>query len=353
MAEFQPRELDELEDALELLEDLDELESLELSPALTGRLSEYQDVLALCREAFPQEEPSETALLDVLAEAREVSRPSLGVEEGAVGEGPWRRFWERWRGTLLPAAALAGTAAAVLWMLEPQRESTDDLLTEDAAKLADADADADADGVEERPASKAEERSAEPASSAVEPIGESEGAAGSKGEDAGASEAAAASEDDASSGAATLDSDSDDGGDEKVEAKANERRPSTKSKAVAELPAEPAPTPLSKNEAWDLLTEADRARLSGRCTRANELYKRVISASAISQAVAQAKAGVGLCLEQQDRDAEAQTWYDEARADNPAVQAWIDTQRDEQPLPSKSGKSRSKKSAAPDLEDAL
>src|SRR5690606_6714686 len=135
VADFDPRQLDQLEDALEGLEDIDDLESLELSPALTERLAEYQDVLALCREAFPVEEPHADLLADVLAEAQAVSRR---VKPSQVDESPWRRFWTRWRGTLVPGLALAGTAAAVLLLLEPKTEHAK-LATDDASRRASAD----------------------------------------------------------------------------------------------------------------------------------------------------------------------------------------------------------------------
>ena len=83
MAEFDPRQLDQLEDALEGLDEIDDLAALELSPELTERLGEYRDVLALCRDVFPIEAPGDELLTDVLAEAREVSRPKL--RDGLAG----------------------------------------------------------------------------------------------------------------------------------------------------------------------------------------------------------------------------------------------------------------------------
>lgn len=123
MAEFDPRQLDQLEDALEHLDDHESLvghAGHELPSELIERLNEYQDVLALCRDAFPLESPRDELLTGVLAEAREVSRRPRAREAGQ--RSGWRRFWERWRGTVVPGFALATTAVVVLWVLDPDAQ---------------------------------------------------------------------------------------------------------------------------------------------------------------------------------------------------------------------------------------
>jgi len=109
---------------------------------------------------------------------------------------------------------------------------------------------------------------------------------------------------------------------------------------------------MSKDETWTNLERADAARRAGNCDRARSLYDEVIAASSDSLAIAQAKGGVGLCFEQDRRDSEAARWFEDARAASPGIDAWINGQRDEQPLPGEAKKSRSKKSMEMDA-DAL
>jgi tetratricopeptide (TPR) repeat protein len=325
VAEFNPRQLDQLEDALESLEEIDDLESLELSPELSERLGEYQDVLALCREAFPLEAPAEDLLDGVIAEAREASRrPRLrdGLDANASG---WRRFWERWRGTVIPGIALAGTAAAVLWLLEPEAElaNSTDLLTDEA--------------------SQDDQRSDEPERSqpASEPKTSS---AGEADELEGPSEPSEAGDDEPEP------PESDDGGAEPKRKRS--KRNAGASPSVEPPEPEPAPEPMTKDETWKALERANAARRTGNCDRARSLYEEVIAASTDSLAIARARAGIGLCFEQDRRDSEAASWFEQAREASPGIDAWINTQRDEQPLPGeKKHKRKKKKTAAPPIMD--
>jgi hypothetical protein len=322
VADFDPRQLDSLEDALDGLDDLDDLESLGLEPALTERLAEYQDVLALCRQVFPPELPREDLLAEVLAEAAAVSRrPELREAEA----GPWRRFWGRWRSTLIPGLALAGTAAAILWVAEPGRSS--EQLAARADKTHDSDDTKRSD----------EERSADstPSEPASDPLVD------------GLDDAAEPPE----TPELVVDS---DGGPPPL-AGAVEPSPSasaskkTRSKpAPSVAPSKPAPAPLSKDETWTVLERANADRRKGDCDRARSRYEDVIAASSDSAAIARAKAGIGLCLEQDLRDAEAAGWFEDARTHNAGIYSWINDQRDEQPLPGEK-----KKSKASNVSDAL
>lgn len=344
MAEFDPRQLDILEDALENIDKLDDLASLELSPALSERLAEYQDVLALCRETFPLEMPRDDLLAEVIAEAHEVSRrPKL--LDGLEGEGSsWRRFWERWRGTVLPGVALAGTAAAVLFMLEPDmmQEDKQDLLT---------------DTSKERRAERPEDsKRSQPAS---EPTFESKGAKDAERPDktpnagGGTPNAGDNTQDGAPLGEAQPDPDpavdsQPDPPPRKSSATAHKPGKSPTPAVVPsqelaqELAPELAPEPMSKDDTWTSLDRGNAARRTGNCDRARSIYDEVIAAGSDSLAVARAKAGIGLCLEQDRRTSEATSWFDDARSANPGIDAWINTQRDEQPMPGE--KKHSKKS---------
>jgi hypothetical protein len=324
VAEFEARELDLLEDALEGLEDVDDLDALGLAQPLSDRLGEYQDVLALCREAFPTEAPDDHLLDEVIAEAREVSRrPKL--RESADAGGAWRRFWERWRGTLVPGVALAGTAAAVLWILEPDRS-----LDPEADRLAERSDDLEAD---EREADDSTPDNSKAASknAALEPAPRP--TPERPGVDEGAEAGVDTSED-----------------EPKLQGGGSKAKRSRKSagKSVAPEPAlapeEPAPEPLSKDDTWQTLEQANAARRAGACGKARKLYDQILAVAEHSLVIAKAKAGIGLCLEQDRRDGEAATWLQQARASSPSVNAWIDDERDRQPLP---GEKKAAKKAAP------
>lgn len=302
-----------LEDALEGLEDIDDLASLELSPALTGQLAAYQDVIALCREAFPVEEPSDALLVDVLAEAQAVSRrPKLREADGSA----WRRFWDRWRGTLLPGFALAGTAVAVLWVLEPSRElpASTDLLADNDSK----------DKPNPTPSEPASEPSVEPqpkpgSLSATDPV-----------DDPASEDLGSKADSDASA------------------SKRSKPRPRKQNQPAVspDQQSEAAPEPMTKDETWTSLGRANADRRKGDCDHARSRYEQVIAASNDTLAVARAKAGIGLCLEQDRRTSEANAWFDEARVGHAGIDAWINDQRDEQPLPGQVKRLRRKKARA-------
>lgn len=327
MAEFDPRQLDQLEDALEHLDDHDlDDHDLELPAELIERLSEYQDVLALCRDAFPLESPPDELFTGVLAEAREVSRrPRL--REASERSG-WARFWARWRGTVMPGFALATTAVVVLWVLGPDRQ------LEDATELSSA--------------SEFEDGSVKAEQERTQPAGESSNQTSELDDTV---EPDRAGQSDPPAGEPALD--------EQVRKDIEQPKPSAMGKVApkpkrddtyAPEPA-PPPTPMTKDETWTNLERANAARRAGNCDSARSLYDELIAASSDTLAIAQAKAGIGLCFEQDRRDSEAGKWFDDARAASPGIDAWINGQRDEQPLPG--DKKPSKKSKAIDAAEAL
>jgi tetratricopeptide (TPR) repeat protein len=324
VVDFDPRQLDQLEDALD---DLDDLGSLELSPAVTERLAEYQSVLALCRAALPVEEPRVDLLADVIAEAHAVSRRAKLREP--IHASPWRRFWDRWRGTVIPSLALAGTAAAVLLLIEPEREL---------------------DRTDERLSANTQEREQPrpPSEPASEQTVEAEAGEGG----AAPAEPPATDSDDAKDPVAGQPQASPPPGTSKT---SKLRKRSSSGAGIATptaKPSEPAPEPLSKDDTWTELERANADRRRGDCDRARTRYEQIIAASSDSLAIARSQAGIGLCLEQDRRTAEADRLFEQARATNPGVDAWIDGQRDEQPLPGETKKAKSKKNAAA-FDDAL
>lgn len=321
MADFDPRQLDALEDALEDLEIDGDLAGLELAPELIERLAEYQQVLALTRDVFPLDDPPEGLLDAVLAEAREVAR-NAPVPTPEL-RGNWRTTWERWRSSFVPFAALAGAAALVLWIAQPSDDHQ--LARVDLENPISNDAKSD------EPPSKGEP--GEPANGQARERDSAE-AAGSASE-AEPVEQVEPEPDSLGTGVSSQPSKS-----------TSKRKPVASSKAGAPAPAvAPDPvTPLSKDDAWADLERADAARRKGDCDTAQTIYEKVIAASSQSNALAQAKAGMGLCFEQDGKSSKAATWFDAARQHSAGIDAWIRGQRDDQPLPGEKKQSKAKDS---------
>jgi tetratricopeptide (TPR) repeat protein len=317
VADFDPRQLDALEDALEDLEVDADLADLALAPELLERLAEYQQVLALTRDAFPLDDPPEGLLDGVLAEAREVAR-NAPVPTPEL-RGGWRQTWARWRSSLVPFAALAGAGVLVLWIARPG-DDTQLAKVDRSATNSDATA-------------KSEERSpGEPAASQTRERDSAEAAgSASEAEDAPV-ELVEAPEPEPVSAEPTA----------KQSPKPTKQKTSGAGAGAASVPAvAPDPiAPLSKEDTWSDLERADAARRKGDCDRARTIYDKVIAAASQSNAIAQAKAGIGLCFEQDGKSSKATLWFDDARANNPGIDAWIRAQRDDQPLPGEKKKSK-------------
>jgi tetratricopeptide (TPR) repeat protein len=310
VADFDPRQLDALEDALEDLEVDGDLAGLDLAPELLERLAEYQQVLALTRDAFPLDDPPEGLLDGVLAEAREVARNAPAITP--VNRGGWRKVWERWRSSVVPAAALAGAAALVLWIAKPGDDSN--LAVVDQPKS-------------EAPEAKEEALSDDLASGQKTLERDSAEAAGSATKSEPAVEPIEIEDPELPSEAISKDL-----------AKPTKKKPAATAGGAAATPPTPAVDPepvqpLSKDDAWSDLERADAARRKGDCDRARTLYDKVIAASSQASAIARAKAGIGLCFEQDGKSSKADEWFDQARETSPSIDAWIRGQRDDQPLP--------------------
>lgn len=103
-----------------------------------------------------------------------------------------------------------------------------------------------------------------------------------------------------------------------------------------EAPADPAkpkagPKPDAKKDSPppnldDRLANADAARERGDCESARRDYDSVIG-SGSSRQRARARAGKALCLERAGDDSGARKLLDQARTDDPSVDAWVDQQR--------------------------
>lgn len=155
MGEFSPVQLDVLEDALEDLELAGIPVEFEDDAAVSGRLSEYRELLQLSREALPSVEVPRGVLDSVLAAARDeagvraVGGASPGTTvaapaDSAESKTPWWKRLSMW----VPALAVAASAALVLVMVQGTLSDAEPA-AESAAESAVASADAPSD-----PASK-------------------------------------------------------------------------------------------------------------------------------------------------------------------------------------------------------
>jgi hypothetical protein len=100
-------------------------------------------------------------------------------------------------------------------------------------------------------------------------------------------------------------------------------KPATKN---ADLPTPPPPQIPTEDGAVDRLARADAARHRGDCAAARPDYQRVVATGTAKQR-ARARAGLALCLERAGEREAARELFDQARADDAAIDAWISTER--------------------------
>lgn len=313
--EWSSTELDHLEDALEGLELAPPVDG---APAIRRRLDEYRNILTLSRAAMPMVEVPRGLLDSVLAEARaSVEAPAITP---SVSPRPRESFWQRLRKfALLPGVALAGTAAAVLFMVERKDETAAQVVVAAKSDAKTADARKEVATVESAPtptaapgAAAGEDRSgaqavaAEPApppammpsATPASPVAEPE-AAERKREDAGAVVQESPNDDDA----ADLQL-----GDGKSDAK--------KGKTLAD-----AETPR-----WDIIARGDRARHRGDCMAARNEYALALD-DVDARVRARAHAGLGLCDAADGDRKSADAAYTAARELDGEIVAFIDDER--------------------------
>jgi hypothetical protein len=301
MAEFSPRELDQLEDALEGLEDLEDLSALGIAPPLHDRLLDYQKVLRVSRDALPLEEVPGGLLDGVLAEARDA--------KAAEPERPGA--WQRWRAALIPVFALAGTAAAVLWIVKPSEPMV---------------------GSADTPAQTAARRAPAPS---PEPTSEAA---------ASTTPAPALVEREASAVPAEQPAEPMAADDAKATAKPASAARKAEAKPAADQPAPDPAQQLDKEQVLDLIDSGDNARRAGDCDGAERLYRRAEKAAFNTQARARAWMGLGLCEER--RGIEDSRYLSDAKAADPKLDAKIEQERasmrKSKPAPKKQSQSKSK-----------
>jgi hypothetical protein len=346
-----PDELDRLEDALEVLEldgALERWTEDELGPRVYARLVDYRDVLAATREALPLEDVPAGVLDGVLAQAQQAATAPAVAARAA--EASW---WSRARRSfMVPVLALAGTAALVLWVLDPK----------DQAEVVDPPAAAEAPARAQAVRADQAEQKAAPTPSAA-PV-----------------EAAAVPDEaepslapiDAPEGAVTtVEAEARKDADHQAPAKPTEvdagRSKNTLGSAYGGLPggsggALPGPAQPQKKSGgstapasgtsgrWDLVARGDRARQAGDCVAARDEYALALEDDE-PQVRARAFAGLGLCDAAVGDEASADANYERARALDDGIGRFIESQSERSRSEKKSPKPTRKSKAV--LDEAM
>lgn len=288
MHDFSPDELDRLEDALA---DLGREGAIgEVPERLRARLGEYEQILALTREAMPLEEPREDLLAAVLAEARVQAAPAATPQARRRGPGLWERLR---RSLLLPGVALAGTAALLLWWVQPGDEEAPRPMAAAPAPAAP------------------EARSPAPPQAVSPDMPKEEKAIERAADDSPADEAAVAPA--AGGGAPAAD-----------------RRDAAVTKAKKAEAPPPAPLPgldvqeqarvdIDKETLRDQLERGDAARERGRCAAAEDEYLAVARSKGPAAERARALLGLSMCSADAGRATDAARYLAEARRLDPSV----------------------------------
>lgn len=321
-AQFRPDELDRIEDALASLELADVV--TDPSPHVAARLREYQQLLVASRDALPLQDVPAGLLDGVLAEARQAA-PAL---EPAAAPKPswWRRFR---RNFLVPATALAGTAALVLFIARPDPDTEEVTAAKPTAASAEGDeAPAGSEPESSAPAAPEPEAAADPGNLAKE---QAEGEEDIPTQDlrarSGSSPAPAVAVPPAEQ-SGKLDPLGSVGGEEN---RLQQKQEDAKT-------AEPQIPP-----GWDLIDRADDARKRGDCRSARQDYN--IATEDDDAAVrARAYMGLGLCDDAAGNSDAAEENFAKARGEDGAVAPLIDkeTNKPYRPAAKKSRRSKSK-----------
>lgn len=303
-----PDELDRLEDALERWTDAGFEPGPEdslLPGHLRARLDGYREVLGQTRAALPLEEVGDDVLAAVLAEARREASTKPRREANRPG------LWERLRRSmLLPGVALAGSAALLLYLVQPSPElslnapSSDEAPTErEEARLAPEAGPAPAapSPAEAALPDGADEAKAEAPPAAEEKVVDANAAGGSPG--APASKAADAK------------------ADRPKKAAPRDAAPVELDPGLGDMPTKDA----DKEELRDTLDRADKALHRGDCKTAMDGYLDAMDMNGAPSELARSRAGYGLCLQQQGDEAKADKYLSKARDLWPGIDGWIST----------------------------
>lgn len=335
-----PVELDLLEDALEELEHDGALERWldgeDVSPRVRERLADYHALLVASREALPLEDVPAGVLDGVLAEAQQAAAAAPAV---AVASGD--TWWSRMRRSfMVPVLALAGTAALVLWVFDPEEQGK---VVDPPAPTGSASTPAmqtpiadDAEQAEEETRREAPERP-DQAAAAATPAAQP-----------------APPADEAIEGGLP-GADRNDGADKE---KKKDAKPSPYDVpamgSLGDVPgtaglggAKAEPPPKSGGSAgpasgrWDLVSRGDRARQAGDCVAAREEYALALEDDE-ARVRARAFAGMGLCDAQAGDSASADANFERARELDGEIGGFIESQ-EQRSRPAQKRKKASKK----------
>lgn len=335
-----PAELDRIEDALEDLE-LVSPSDLDADDVVGQELLEFRELLKLSREAMPLEEVPPGLLDGVIEEAQQVA--------ANTAPAPAESWWSRLRvGVWMPTLAFAGSAALLLVLLWPAAEDggvADDTVAraepespaaapiaeapaEGEQRLADAkleqtDRDANADPFGLREPERGDALGLGRAG-AAEDVLETEEALEEEPEEP-AAVAKGSKPKPARSRAST--------GSSSGSAKAGKKSSGgVYDEPVLPAPKSPAPGASSgdkkKDSGPDLMFEVqqgDKARRAGNCGLARMRYDKARQTSN-DRVRARALAGKGLCEEAAGNSGKAKKLFDQARAADPGVDAFIKTE---------------------------
>jgi hypothetical protein len=342
-----PDELDRLEDALEGLEldgALERWSEDELGPQVYARLVDYRAVLAATREAMPLEDVRAGVLDGVLAQAEQAAAMPAVAAGGA--QEPW---WSRLRRSfMVPALALAGTAALVLWVLDPK----------DQVAVIDSPAPPAAPAADEARARTEAEPQSTPSATPAMPV-----EAAARLEEA---EPSVAPSDDAEGALVTGEAGGAKDSDKAAPAKltegdtrtdrATDALGSVSGGAVGRAGAVPGAA-QSQTKAtsggsstagrWDIVARGDRARQAGNCIAARDEYALALEDDE-PQVRARAFAGLGLCDAAVGDEASADANYERARSLDDGIAGFIASQSERSRTEKKSPKPARKSKLAPD-----
>lgn len=345
-ADLGPSELDLLEDALEELEldgAFERWAEDELDPRVSARLLDYRNVLAAARQALPLEDVPGGVLDDVLAQARQAAATPAAA--AAVVSEPW---WTRLRRSfMVPALALAGTAALVLWVFDPKDQAT---LGQAATPSSDATVRAEVSEREQARSTAAAAPMAAPTETAA--------AASDLEADALAKDAVPNEEKSVEQGAFD---------EPKLDATKNEAKPGDGSGrgmtplgdvpggalggAGGATPSQPTTQTKSGGSAgpasgrWDIVVRGDRARQAGDCVAAREEYALALEDDE-ARVRARAFAGLGLCDAMVGDEASADANYERARGLDDEIGSYLESQSQRSRGADKKSRKPTKKSKA-------
>lgn len=351
---FVPAELDVLEDALELPADAAPRLPVDLDDdaraRIHGALIRYRAIERHAQALLREHEPPASVLAAVLAEARAAAASPVAPAPAARRAGSWwRALW------IVPSVAALAGAAAVAVMITRSDSSSEAASPSATQAVARAESPSTA-----APTSAAAPTSPPLADASTLQRGDDGTPRGAGARAEGALAEAAAEERDAAPepepelrrarsdapGDSDVAGNSDDARDDLharrekkssgtsappaiapgAAAPKSPAKPSTKN---VDAPPKPAPTPAEDEAevgAVDRLARADAARRRGDCDAARPDYQRVVAIGTTKQR-ARARAGLALCLERAGEREAARELYDQARADDAAIDAWISTER--------------------------